>query len=73
MITRKLPDKHIEKKTQGEHLNLIIIDRGLVIHKDYPHLGASQCMCCGCGVIEVKCPSRCRNKSFFQAMGETTF
>ena len=40
------------------HLNLTITDRGLVIHPDYPYLGATpdgfvKCSCCGCGVIEI--------------------
>ena len=67
-----------QEKSIEKHLNLTISDRGLVIHKDYPHLGASpdgyvKCACCGCGVIEVKCPFACRNKSFLQCTSETTF
>ena len=60
------------------HLNLTITDRGLVIHPDYPYLGATpdgfvKCSCCGCGVIEIKCSFSCNDRSFLQAIGEKNF
>lgn len=62
----------------SKHLNLAITDKGLVIHPDFPYLGASpdgfvKCRCCGCGVIEVKCPFSCRDRSFLQATEDSNF
>ncbi len=60
------------------HLNLTLTDRGLVIHPQYPHLGASpdgfiKCHCCGNGVLEVKCPFSCKDRSFLEAIGDRNF
>jgi len=65
-------------KVANNHLNLTITARGLVIHPEYPHLGASpdgyvKCDCCGCGVIEIKCPFSCKDRSFLEAIGEKNF
>ena len=62
-------------KVAGSHLNLTVTARGLVIHPKYPHLGASldgyvKWSCCGCGVIEIKCPISCKDHSFHEAIGE---
>lgn len=32
-----------------------------------------QCICCGKGVVEIKWPFSCRDKSFFEAVGEKVF
>lgn len=61
----------VEKK----HLNFTIELRGLVVHPEHPHLGASPdgvviCECCGLGVLEIKCPFHCKNKSFAEASVE---
>ena len=66
------------QKVAKSHLNLTITEKGLVIHPEYPHLGASpdgyiECHCCGCGVIEIKCPFSCRDHSFLEAIGENRF
>ena len=50
---------------------------GLVIHPDSPHLGASldgvvNCSC-RAGVIEVKCPYSCTDKSFLEATNDSKF
>ena len=55
-----------------------IHDRGLVIHPQYPHLGASpdgfvHCYCCTCGVFEIKCPFSCKDHSFLQAARDHMF
>ncbi len=60
------------------HLNLTLTDRGLVIHPQYPHLGASsdgfiKCRCCGNGVLEDKCPFSCKDRSFLEAIGDRNF
>ena len=43
------------------HQKFTLRQSGLVLHPDWPHLGASpdsiiQCECCGPGVLEIKCP-----------------
>jgi len=43
------------------HTNFQYRNCGLVISTEYPYIGASpdgvvQCDCCGCGVLEIKCP-----------------
>ena len=65
-------------KAVQSHLNLTITNRGLVIHPQHPHLGASpdgfvKCYCCGSGVIELKCPFSCKDRSFLEAIGEKIF
>ena len=51
---------------------------GLVLDTENPFIGASpdgiiSCSCCGKGVVEVKCPFSCRDKSFSEAVNEKTF
>ena len=55
-----------------EHPGFSVCKSGLVIHPLYPHMGASpdgliKCRCCGPGVLEVKCPFSCKDKSFMEA------
>ena len=55
-----------------KHVNFTMTLSGLVIHPEHPHLGAStdgvvSCDCCGLGVLEIKCPFSCKNKSFTEA------
>ena len=66
------------KKAKNSHLNLVVSDSGLVIHPQYPYLGASPdgcicCECCGRGVLEVKCPFSCRNQTFLEASSKSSF
>ena len=66
------------QKIVGEHSDLSISDRGLVIDPRYPHLGATPdgfitCSCCGSGVVEVKCPFCCTEKSFSEASSSSSF
>ena len=30
-------------------------------------------MCCGAGVVQIKCPYSCKDKSFLQVTSESTF
>ena len=51
---------------KDKHKDLYIRESGLWINPMYPHLGASpdgivSCICCGVGVIEIKCPYCKRN------------
>lgn len=70
-------DAYFQKAVE-RHINLIVTDRGLVVHPRYPHLGASpdgyvKCHCCGSGVIEIKCPFSCRDRSFLESVGDRNF
>ena len=63
---------------KDSHSCLTFTKSGLVINPAYPHLGATpdgivQCMCCGKGVVEVKCPYNCKDKSFEIASDDSTF
>lgn len=49
-----------------------------MIHPYYPHLGATpdgliKCNCCGSGVLEVKCPYSCVDKTLLEATSESGF
>ena len=53
--------EHFVKVRQESHAGISVVDCGLVINPEWPHLGASpdgivQCTCCGKGVLEIKCP-----------------
>ena len=48
---------------------IFVIKCGLILHPSYPFIGASpdrivNCSCCGTGTLEIKCPFRCKEKSF---------
>ena len=61
------------------HQNLKVRSCGLFINPTYPHMGATPdgiitCTCCsGMGVLEVKCPYSCRDKSFLEATNNSNF
>ena len=70
-------DAYIENVADN-HQNLTVCDKGLVIHPSFPLFSASpdgfvNCDCCGCGVIEIKCPYSCIGHSFLEASGDTSF
>jgi len=51
---------------------------GLVLDPTNPFIGASpdgiiSCSCCGKGVVEVKCPFSCKDKSFDEAVKDKAF
>lgn len=67
-----------QHSTQQHHNNFSITICGLVVHVDYPFMGASpdgiiSCTCCGKGVLEIKCPYSCHNKTFLERMNESSF
>ena len=48
-------------EVKRKHKNLNLEETGLVLLKDFPYIGASpdgliSCLCCGRGVLEIKCP-----------------
>ena len=60
------------------HSSLIIINCGLILHPLYPFFGTSpdgiiNCSCCSSGVIEIKCPYRCKDKSINELVEERNF
>ena len=60
--------KEYSEKMAESHENFTIHDSGFVIHPDYPHIGATpdamvSCDCCGCGVVEIKCPYCARDST----------
>ena len=64
-------------KMDKTHDNLQVSRSGLVIDPGFPFFGASpdgiiQCTCCRMGVLEIKCPFTCKDKSFLQASTEST-
>ena len=61
-----------------KHTDLAVSTCGLFIDPSHPFLGASpdglmSCTCCGVGILEIKCPYRCRDKTILQASDESTF
>lgn len=63
---------------QNDHNCFELKKSGLVLDPDNPFIGASpdgifSCSCCGKGVVEVKCPFSCRDKSFSEAVQDKTF
>ena len=51
---------------------------GLVVHPSHPLMGASpdgivSYECCGSGVVEIKCPYSCKDKSFLEATVDSMF
>ena len=35
--------------------------------------GIVSCECCGSGVVEIKCPYSCKDKSFLEATADSMF
>ena len=35
--------------------------------------GVVSCECCGSGMVEIKCPYSCKDKSFLEPTSESTF
>ena len=61
--------KEYAQRMSKLHTDFEISDTGLIIEPLYPFMGASPdavvtCTCCGHGVLEVKCPFSCKDKSF---------
>ena len=60
------------------HKKLIVIQSGLILDPMYPFLGATpdglvHCECCQSGVLEIKCPYSCKDKTFTDAAQQKSF
>ena len=60
------------------HNSLIVINSGLILHPLYPFFGVSpdgiiNCSCCSSGVLEIKCPYRCKDKSVNEMVDQYDF
>jgi len=63
---------------QNNHNCFELKKSGLILDPNNPFIGASpdgvfSCSCCGKGVVEVKCPFSCKDKSFCEAVKDKTF
>ena len=70
-------EKYIESYSRI-HETFFVVKSGLILHPSYPFLGATpdgivNCSCCGSGVLEIKCPFRCKEKSFEDAASQKSF
>lgn len=53
-------------KYGDKHKKFKVLEKGLIVRPDLPHLGASpdgivECSCCESALLEIKCPSSLRN------------
>ena len=65
---------HIVRISVNKKRNTLSFSCGLV-HPSYPFMGASPDgkVSCEFGVVEIKCPYSCKDKSFLEATAESTF
>lgn len=52
---------------KSKHTYFELCEQGLCLNNEYPHILASPdgyiwCMCCGYGVLEIKCPYRAKDE-----------
>lgn len=57
-----------EKYAKEKHYNFCLSKSGLWINKNYPYIGATpdgilECICCGKGILEIKCPYNAREST----------
>ena len=67
-----------EHSQRSKHRELKIKVSGFVISHQYPFIGASpdglvSCLCCGPGLLEVKCPFNCKSVSLADAAESAKF
>ena len=63
---------------KNKHIGFCVRMSGLVIHPSCSHMGASpdgriRCECCDPGVLEVKCPFSCKDKTFIEVTAANFF
>ena len=67
-----------ENRMCKSHLNFTMSKCGFIIPTSYPLMGVSpdgiiKCKCCGYGVLEIKCPYSCCDKTIQERMNESKF
>ena len=67
-----------ENRMCKKHVNFTMSKSGLIISPSYPLMGASpdgiiKCRCCGYGVLEIKCPYSCYEKTIRERIDESRF
>ena len=65
------------QRFSAEHEDFLVIKSGLILDPKFPFLGASpdglvNCKCCNTGVLEIKCPFSCKQKSFVQLANDNS-
>ena len=60
-MTEREASEQYHARMYDTHENFILLDSGLVLHPNYPFLGATldgiaNCDCCGTVIVEIKCP-----------------
>ena len=67
-----------ENRMCKKHVNFTMPKSGFIISPSYPLMGASpdgiiKCRCCGYGVLEIKCPYSCYEKTIGERIDESRF
>jgi len=70
-------DQYVELLGKS-HNDFFVIKSGLILHPSFPFFGATpdgivHCSCHGPGVLEIKCPFRCKEASFKEAATQASF
>ena len=70
-------EKYVELLGKS-HNDFFVIKSGLILHPSFPFFGATpdgivNCSCHGPGVLEIKCPFRCKEASFKEAATQASF
>lgn len=70
--------KEYENRMCKKHVNFTMLKSGFIIPPSYPLMGAStdgiiKCRCCGSGVLEIKCPYSCHEKTIEKRIDESRF
>ncbi|KAM3914026.1 uncharacterized protein RB166_019203 [Leptodactylus fuscus] len=73
----KAREKFIQEE-QGKHQEFSCRKAGLVVNTKWPHLGASpdgftECICCGKGIVEIKCPFTYKMSTIEEALEDPKF
>ena len=67
-----------ENRMCKKHVNFTMLKIGFIIPPSYPLMGASpdgiiKCRCCESGVLEIKCPYSCHEKTIEERIDESRF
>ena len=70
--------KHEHEVMSNQYRSFSVTKSGLVMDVSHPFIGASpdglvDCLCCGKGTLEIKCPYSCRDQAFEEASKDKSF